>query len=153
MVPMTDAPAHQTCLVASHLFLLRGCQVLLARRFQTGYEDGNYSVPAGHVDEGEPGTTAMIREAKEEVGIVLPPHALIIAHVMHRDTTVGPWFNLFFTCDWDPAFGEPSNQEPDKCDELRWADMDDLPHNVVPYVRTALTAVRRGEPYSEHGWP
>lgn len=42
-----------TTVVAVHLILIKENQVLLARRFNTGYEDGNFSVPAGHVDEHE----------------------------------------------------------------------------------------------------
>jgi 8-oxo-dGTP diphosphatase len=57
--------------VAVHLFFLRDKQILLLRRFKTGYEDGNYSVVAGHVDTGESVTQAAIREANEEVGVII----------------------------------------------------------------------------------
>ncbi|MFZ1039810.1 MAG: NUDIX domain-containing protein [Anaerolineales bacterium] len=70
--------------VAVHLFFLRDKQILLLRRFNTGYEDGNYSVVAGHVDAGESVMQAAIREAREEVGIILQPADIQIVHVMNR---------------------------------------------------------------------
>jgi hypothetical protein len=48
--------------------------------------------------------------------------------------------------------GEPTIGEPEKCSELRWADLDDLPPNLVPYVRAMLDHLRRDRIYSEH-WP
>jgi len=59
--------------VAVHLFFLRDEQILLLRRFNTGYEDGNYSVVAGHVDAGETVTQAAIREATEKPGCMIRP--------------------------------------------------------------------------------
>lgn len=55
--------------VAVHIFLLRGEEVLLFRRCNTGYEDGKLSVVAGHVEPGEALTQAAIRETCEEVGL------------------------------------------------------------------------------------
>ena len=131
-----------------HLLLYRGSDILLLRRFNTGYQDGNYSVVAGHVDGDEPIGQAMIREAKEEAGIFLEPDALTFAHVMHRRDG-GERVSFFFRATrWTGAI---TNCEPEKCDDLRWFPRSQLPKNMVPYVRDAI--VDDGlRCYSEIGW-
>ena len=71
-------------IVAVHLFLLHGDAILLLRRFDTGYEDGNYSVIAGHLDGGEEVIAAAVREAWEEAGIRVAPADVAVVGVMHR---------------------------------------------------------------------
>ncbi|MGE0599397.1 MAG: NUDIX domain-containing protein [Dehalococcoidia bacterium] len=135
--------------VAVHLFFVRDGSILLLRRANTGYEDGNYSVPAGHLDGGETVTQAAIRESLEEVGTAIRAEALEHAVVMHRRAEAER-IDFFMTAtEWD---GEPRNREPEKCDELRWAPTDGLPANVVPYVRRAIEAWMDGERYLEFGW-
>jgi len=56
-----------------HVFLLRGEEVLLLCRSNTGYEDGKLSVVAGHVEPAETVTQAAVRETREEVGRELSP--------------------------------------------------------------------------------
>lgn len=46
--------------------------------------------------------------------------------------------------------GEPHNTEPDKCDDLRWVNVHELPANTVPYVRKALKNHLAGIPFGEH---
>jgi 8-oxo-dGTP diphosphatase len=135
---------------AVHVFLLRGDEVLLLRRYNTGYEDGRYSVPAGHLDGGETVVAAAIREAREEVGVALDPAEVAVAGVMHRraeDERV----------DWFVAArlwrGEPENREPHRCDELRWAPLDAPPPETIPYVRRALENFRAGRWFDSFGWP
>lgn len=41
------------------------------RRRGSGYYDGWYSVPAGHVEAGELPVDRLVREAREELGITL----------------------------------------------------------------------------------
>lgn len=135
--------------VAVHLFFLQDQQILFLRRFNTGYEDGNYSVVAGHVDAGETVTQAAIREAKEEVGVVLEPNDLQIAHVMHRKSEDERIDFFIVVRHW---VGEITNAEPQKCDDLAWYDLDSLPPNTIPYVSYAIRNVQAGVAYSEFGW-
>lgn len=52
-----------------YLVLIRENKILLLRRYNTGFMDGYYSFPAGHVEANETLTQAMVREAKEEIGV------------------------------------------------------------------------------------
>jgi 8-oxo-dGTP diphosphatase len=144
-----------TVIPAVHLLLVRHEQILMLRRFNTGYEDGNYSVPAGHLDGREPASAAMAREAVEEIGISINVSQLQVAHVMHRNCVdehvPHERFDFFFTADrWQ---GIPEIREPDKCDRIAWFRLVALPSNTVPYVRAAIDAVTNGRAYSEFGWP
>ena len=126
---------------------------MLLRRFDTGYEDGKYSMVAGHVDRGETFTQCIIREAKEEAGIVLKPEDLEVAHVMHRNSDTAEnneRVDIFFVArQWQ---GEPQNNEPHKCDDLSWFNLDNLPDNIIPYIGQALESIKNKIYYSEHGW-
>lgn len=134
----------------AHLLLFRENRILLLRRQNTGYEDGNYSVVAGHIDGNETASQAMVREAKEESGLELRAENLRMSHVIHRRST-DERVSFFFTATvWK---NEPQNLEPEKCSELSWFPLDALPQNVIPYVRHAIEQVVLGNPYSEFGWP
>lgn len=105
--------------VTVHLFFSRENQILLSRRFNTGYRDGEYSVPAGHLDGGETVRVAAAREAEEEIGVRIEADDIQFSSVMHRiegDERVDFFVHIR---NWE---GEPFNAEPDKCDELRWAE-------------------------------
>lgn len=135
--------------VTVHLFLFRGNQILLLRRYQTGYMDGYYSVPAGHLDGKETVRMAGIREGREEIGVRIDPAEMVFAGVFHRledDERVDFFVQVR---NWG---GEPVNAEPGKCDELRWSDLDPLPENTVPYVRRAIENFRTGILFEEYGW-
>ena len=135
--------------VTVHLFFFRGDQILLSRRFNTGYRDGEYSVPAGHLDGDETVRAAAAREAAEEVGVRIEAQDLLFSSVMHRhegDERVDFFVEVHR---WQ---GEPTNTEPDKCDDLRWTNVASLPQNTVPYVRQALQNHFAGVRFDEFGW-
>lgn len=135
---------------AVYLILERddGC-ILLMRRCHTGYQDGNYNLPSGHVEDGELPRAAMVREAKEEIGIDVAEDDLEFAHMSYRpkhDETGNRVDLFFYAKQWS---GEIINAEPDKCDDLKWTDPDDLPRNTTPHVQRIIEDIREGVMYSE----
>jgi 8-oxo-dGTP diphosphatase len=135
--------------IAVHLFFIKNDEILLLRRFNTGYEDGNYSVVAGHVDAGETVTQAAVREAGEEAGVTIPPENLQVVQVINRKSN-DERVDFFVTVSaWE---GEIRNLEPDKCDDLAWFPLTALPTNMISYVRFALENYQAGIFYSEFGW-
>ena len=138
-----------TMTVAVYLVLIKDDKVLLLRRFNTGWADGSYSFISGHVDGNEPVSSAMCREAKEEAGINVDPKNLKFEHVMHR-TSDKEYIDFFFTVsDWE---GEPYNAEPNKCDELKWFPIDEVPDNTLPYIKQVLIDIKENIKFSEVGW-
>ena len=63
------------------LVLIEDNKVLMMKRQNTGYMDGMYALVAGHVEVGESFKAAIIREAKEEVGITLKEENLVYKYV------------------------------------------------------------------------
>ena len=135
---------------AVYLFLRKHNEVLLLKRAGSGYQDGNYSVLAGHLDGNELASTAMCREAKEEAGITVKSNGLRLVHISHRlnGSAEQERIDIFFEAwKWQ---GEIINAEPNKCDELKWFPIDNLPVNTIPHVRLVLEKVLSGEYYSEY---
>ena len=135
---------------SSYLFLIKDNKILLQRRFQTGYEDGNYGVPAGHLEGEETAREGCVREIKEEIGIDLKPENLDVVHVMFRKASHDERIDFFVTA--SSYKGEVRNCEPHKCDDLRWFPLNELPQNTVEYVRTAIEHYKNRITYSEFGW-
>ena len=136
--------------VAIHLFLLDKDSILLLKRYNTGYEDGKYSVIAGHLDGNEDVYNAMIREAKEEAGIEIIKNDLKIIQVMHRMQPNDERIDYFFVCKkWN---GKIINNEPDKCSELKWYCINKLPENTIEYIKYAIKNYLEKIKFTLFGW-
>jgi 8-oxo-dGTP diphosphatase len=121
-------------------------------RSNTGFMDGCYCLPAGHVEDMESFSVATARETLEEVGVIVQPAKLKHLHTMHRLATdrTHVRVDVFFEAeDWE---GTPVNKEPDKHSEIAWLEIDNLPTNVMDYIVYALNQISLGETYSEYGW-
>jgi 8-oxo-dGTP diphosphatase len=132
-----------------HLLLLNGDKLLFGRRQNTGFEDGAYHLPSGHLETGESVVQALIREAKEEVGVTIAAKDVEFSHVMHNSSSGGRAAFFFSVRHWE---GTPENREPEKCGELRWFPLSALPDHLIGYCGSALTHIAAGRPFSVYGW-
>ena len=108
---------------------------------------------AGHVEQGETAYDAARREAREEIDVRDLDLAFVTAMQRTRGgEPIDERVDFFFTArSW---VGEPRIVEPEKCAELRWCPLDDLPDPVVPHELQVLCAVRDRSvtPYSTYGF-
>jgi 8-oxo-dGTP diphosphatase len=116
-------------------------RLLLLRRANTGFLDGHYTLPGGHVERGEEVMHAATREVCEEVGLdVLEVHPRA---VMPFERGVDFLFEATRWC------GSASILEPENCDDLVWTLPSALPDPTVPFVEKALELRDAGIWYHE----
>lgn len=115
-------------------------RVLLQRRANTGFMDGRYDMPSGHVEKDEPVLETAVRELKEETDIDVRTEDLRLWHVNQFAANGQYYYNFFFVTDkWQ---GEPKITEPHKHDDLRFFALDDLPkmtagtHVAIPDIES-----------------
>ncbi len=128
---------HYRSLVAVYVMAINDREeILLLRRVNTGYRDGFYDMPAGHLEEGETLRQAALRELKEETGLVVSEDDLEFVELLHRMSRDRVYLDIFFVAkQWQ---GEAQIMEPSKCDHLAWFPLTHLPKDIVPHQRQVL---------------
>ena len=112
-------------------------QILLQRRQGTKLWPGFLALPAGHVDEKENVYEAAIREAKEELGIVISVENIIDTFVVNRrNKSLMPYYDVYFEI--DKYNGKIQISEPEKCSELVWCDINNLPEDMIDFEIEAI---------------
>ena len=137
--------------VAISLILTRttnqGKEILVQRRCNTGYMDGKYEIScSGHLEKGESLSRAIIREAKEELGIDIQKNDLQFAFINHSYKE--EYIHIYFTV--RKFTGKPQIMEKDKCDDLRWFNINNLPDNMIERIRCAIEDMEKGIKYADY---
>jgi 8-oxo-dGTP diphosphatase len=133
--------------VIVHTLLYRADRLLLLRRARTGYLDGWYALPGGHLERGESIVACAIREVREETGVAVEAGHLQPAAVLPYRSADQQGIDFIMRCDF--FGGEPHLAEPERFDELGWWSVDALPNPTVPYVAQALALIRGGQWFLE----
>lgn len=120
-------------------------KILFQRRLNTGFMDGWYQMPSGHLEGTETMQTSLVREMKEEIGIEVIDCKLV--HISHRVSPDRVYFDIYFEVTWFTWSVE--NLEPEKCSELVWLDISSNTPNIVNLNLEILERIQQGLPYSE----
>ena len=123
---------------AVHMIIIKDNKMLVQKRKGSKLWPGFYALPAGHIDEGENQIDALIREAKEELDIIITKETIINSYVVLRRNffeidgkVLEPYIDYYFEI--NEFEGIPKINEGDKCDELIWTDINNLPKPFINY--------------------
>lgn len=139
---------------AAIVYLLRehnGKTEVLVHKRQGGWGAGLWDASAGgHVEEGETMTTALMREAKEELGIKIDAKDIIFTNIQQFRAQSRVYFDGYFFV--KKYKGKPHIMEPEKCSDLQWCDINNLPEPFRPERKQALKDFLAGKTFTEFGF-
>ncbi len=116
--------------------------VFLARRGpKAKNEQGLWEFPGGSVEFGETLAEALQREMHEEYGIGIAVGALVdvVDHILPQEHQ--HWVSPTFIC--QIVSGEPQIREPEKCTEIGWFRVDQVPSELTQITRVNLEHYRQ----------
>lgn len=119
-------------------------KTLLHRRSNTGYMDGYYDFPGGHLEASESFVEAAVRELAEETGLIVRANDLEILHI-NQNYLSFPYVVVMFTVKkWQ---GIPRILESDYCDDLGFFPVEALPEKCTLAVRVVEQSGWLGGPH------
>lgn len=126
-------------------------KILLQKRQNTGYMDNMWDLCAsGHVEKGESVTEAIIREANEEIGIKVPKENLRFAGFYYTNIKEKTYCYVYFGA--NKYENTPKINEPEKCSDLKWFDIENLPTDMIPDRKISVLKYLKNEYFGEIGW-
>jgi 8-oxo-dGTP diphosphatase len=94
--------------------ILDGARLLAARRLEPAALAGGWELPGGKVEPGEDDLAALVRECREELGVVITPGRRLGEHwPMSRDALLRVW---------TATVAEGTPQALDDHSEVRWLE-------------------------------
>lgn len=122
--------------------IIKNNKILLQKRQNTGYCDGMYCLPGGHVENGETQIEALIRELNEELNLYeISSSNFDVFKIIERTSTNKNlhYIDFIFKNNKSVNYDQIINNEPNKCEKLEWFELDELPCDMIPYQRMVLS--------------
>jgi|GEM_PF-354328 len=132
------------------LLFIKDNTILLVYRDKSEINYNKHGLVGGLAEKWESVEDAAIREAHEEVGVVIKKGDLQLVHCMSSQENGTEVVGFYFVVkNWT---GEPYNAVPDTHQYIGWFPVDQLPANLIERNRIAIESMKKGIFYSEYGY-
>lgn len=121
--------------VGCNTIIVKNGKILLGKR-GSGYGQGTWGFPGGHLELDEDLIDGAEREIKEELGLTDQKLEFLSITEGVRDEAHYIQVN-FIIKDFK---GEVKLMEPDRCEEWRFFEIDNLPENIYPPHQNIIKA-------------
>jgi 8-oxo-dGTP diphosphatase len=109
------------------VLIVDGNRILLGKR-KNAHGDGSWGPPGGHLEYGESWQQCAQREALEETGLEINDiQFCAVTNDIFAESNKH-YVTIFMRAAY--AGGVVTNREPEKCEQWRWFDVDQLPDNL-----------------------
>jgi 8-oxo-dGTP diphosphatase len=111
-------------------------------------EKGLWEFPGGSVEFGEKLADALKREMREEFGIEIEVGELldVVDHILPAEGQ--HWISPTYIC--RILSGTPQIREPEKCSEIGWFQLDEIPQGLTIITRENLIHFQRDYESANH---
>ena len=121
---MTDSSSHSAASPAIERYgvvavILRGDCFLVIRRSQQVRAPGAYCFPGGHIEPGEDEPTALCREMREELGVIVEPRERLWHSVTPWGVSLAWWLTNL-------AEDEIIQAEPSEVESIHWLSAKEM---------------------------
>jgi len=134
---------HRTPKVGVGVFVIRhnddGVPEILLSQRKSNYGLGQWSLPGGHVEEGEEPTEACVRELKEETGLIAIGAMKRLSFSNDNDVSLGKhYITLYYACNTFEGIPMTPEDESDKHGEWKWFAINDLPFPIWQGIKVIV---------------
>ncbi len=138
---------HTKLPVAVVSIVIRNNKILLLKRKNTPWMNWYWGVPWWRLDEWESMTIWAIRELQEEVWLKINEKNINFKSIIqHKDDR---WERLYFVIEVVDFLWKPINLELEKCEEIKWFALSNLPENITSQVEICLKVIQNKINYME----
>ena len=125
------------------VMIFKNGRVLLGKR-KGSHGAGEWAPPGGHFEYGESLEESARREVREETGLEIESINFLSLY-NQKDYMPKHVINIGLTAKWKS--GEAKVLEPEKCEEWKWCEIDNLPEPLFATVKNYVVAIKTGKNY------